>query len=102
MKESRRIGVPFVNAIERNPIVSYFTGVNESNDQIDMQRRPQTLLSRNELKMGAKGGPPHLMPSAKQILQDEPSKGAAGKGFGSKGGQDQFIRKRDLKMDEKL
>lgn len=36
MKESQRIGVPFVNAIERKPIVSYFTGVTDNNDQIDI------------------------------------------------------------------
>lgn len=79
------------------PIVSYFTGVTDNNDQIDIQMRSQTLLSRNELKMGAKVGGGH--PGSKMIPED--SKNHASKGYSSKG-QDQFIRKRDLKMNEKL
>lgn len=39
MKEANRIGVPLVNPIDRNPIVTYFTQANENSDQIDIQMR---------------------------------------------------------------
>lgn len=59
--------------------------------------------------MGAKSGPHHLMSGPKPIQPDEASKVAAGshdfatsKGYGSKAGHESYIRKRDLKMDEKL
>ena len=81
MKESRRIGVTLVNAIERKPIVSYFTGMTDNSDQIDIQMRSQTLLSRNELKMGGKVGGSH--PGSKLLPDD--AKAMQSKGYSSKG-----------------
>jgi hypothetical protein len=38
-RELRRIGLPLVNILERNPIVSFFTGVTDNSNQIDIMMR---------------------------------------------------------------
>jgi hypothetical protein len=43
------VGVPQVGLNEKREIVSYFTGIKNESELIDIQKRTDTLINRNDL-----------------------------------------------------
>jgi hypothetical protein len=44
-----QVGVPQVGLNEKREIVSYFTGIKNNSELIDIQKRTDTLINRNDL-----------------------------------------------------
>ena len=78
MKKCQEAGVKSIPITEKAEILSYFTGAKPQSDMIDLQRRTQTLVSKNELRLKA----------SKHSSQAQ----AAG----------QLTKKREIKLNEKM
>lgn len=50
MKKCQEAGVKSIPITETAEVISYFTGAKPQSDMIDLQRRTQTLVSKNELR----------------------------------------------------
>ena len=52
MRQAQELGVDMIGFGETSLVTSYFNQASGETDMIDIQRRQQTLLNKNELKFG--------------------------------------------------